>query len=86
MQFLFSFLINIVLMLINTLKIYNIFAGENDVIFQKLTMFFALFFGGFFNLKNFGTLIEFVGNSSTIFSIENIIQFNFACIYESFHT
>ena len=40
-------------MLINTLKIYNIFAGENDVIFQKLTMFFALFFGGFFNLQNF---------------------------------
>lgn len=40
-------------MLINTLKIYNIFAGENDVIFQKLTMFFALFFGDFFNLQNF---------------------------------
>ena len=40
-------------MLINTLKIYKIFAGKNDVIFQTLTMFFALFFGGFFNLQNF---------------------------------
>ena len=43
-------------------------------------------FIGFNTRKIFGTLIEFVGNSSAIFSIENIIQYNFAFIFESFHT